>query len=124
MTRKTGKMAVKARQLMRSAKLAKYKRELAEAGVSLSLPKPSAKARREKEEELRKLYLELFPEKKKPVEEEQAEAQEPVEQAGEGGGAEESTEQAGEGEAKEEPKEQAGESEGAEGPQTENTEGG
>jgi hypothetical protein len=75
-TRKTGKMAVKARQLMRSAKLAKYKRELSDAGVSLSLPKPSAKARKEKEEELRKLYLELFPEKKKPAESEQVEQQE------------------------------------------------
>ncbi len=74
-TRKTGKMAVKARQLMRSAKLAKYKRELSDAGVSLSLPKPSAKARKEKEEELRKLYLELFPEKKKPAESGQAEQQ-------------------------------------------------
>jgi hypothetical protein len=56
-------MAVKARQLMRSAKMAKYKRDLAEAGVSLSLPKPSAKAMREKEEELKRLYREMFPEK-------------------------------------------------------------
>jgi hypothetical protein len=63
-TRKTGKMAVKARQLARAAKLARYKRELYEAGVSLSLPKPSAKARKEKEEELKRLYLELFHEKK------------------------------------------------------------
>jgi hypothetical protein len=102
-TRKTGKMAVKARQLMRSAKLAKYKRELSEAGVSLSLPKPSAKARREKEEELRKLYLELFPEKKKPAEGEQAESeqageQEPTEPAGESGGAEEAQAKQAEGE--------------------------
>ena len=80
-TRKTGKMAVRARQLMRSAKLAKYKRELSNAGVSLSLPKPSAKARREKEEELRKLYLELLPEKKKQSEGEQAEQQESTEPA-------------------------------------------
>ena len=88
-TRKTGKMAVKARQLMRSAKLAKYKRELSNAGVSLSLPRPSAKARREKEEELRKLYLELFPEKKKPAESEQAEQQEAAEPAEESGEAKE-----------------------------------
>lgn len=79
-TRKTGKMAVKARQLMRSAKLAKYKRELSNAGVSLSLPRPSAKARREKEEELRKLYLDLFPEKKKPAEGGQAESEQTEEQ--------------------------------------------
>lgn len=88
-TRKTGKMAVKARQLMRSAKLAKYKRELSDAGVSLSLPKPSAKARREKEDELRRLYLELFPEKKKPAEGEQAEQQESTEPAEESGEAKE-----------------------------------
>jgi hypothetical protein len=124
MTRKTGKMAVKARQLMRSAKLAKYKRELAEAGVSLSLPKPSAKARREKEEELRKLYLELFTEKQKPAEEEPAGAQEPIEQAEESKGTGEPTEQAGEGEAKEESEEQAGENKRAEEPQTEKSEGG
>jgi hypothetical protein len=36
------------------------KRELAEAGVSLSVPRPSTKLVKEKEEELRKLYLELF----------------------------------------------------------------
>ena len=88
-TRKTGKMAVKARQLMHAAKLAKYKRELSEAGVSLSLPKPSAKARREKEEELRKLYLELFPGKKKQAEGEQAEQQESTEPVEESGKAEE-----------------------------------
>jgi hypothetical protein len=124
MTRKTGKMAVKARQLMRSAKLAKYKRELVEAGVSLSLPKPSAKARREKEEELRKLYLELFPEKQKPAEEEHAEAQEPIERAEESERPEKPTEQAGRGEAKGEPTEKAGEGEGAEEPRTEKSEGG
>ena len=63
MTRKTGKIAVKARQLTRSAKMAKYKRDLAHAGVSLSLPKPTKKAMKEKEEELKKLYQELFPKK-------------------------------------------------------------
>jgi ADP-heptose:LPS heptosyltransferase len=60
MTRKTGKVALKARQQMRAAKVALSKRELAEAGVSLSVPRPSAKSVKEKEEELRKLYLELF----------------------------------------------------------------
>ena len=69
MTRKTGKTAVKARQLVRSAKLARYKRELSEAGVSLNLPKPSNKAMKEKEEELKKLYKELFPEEAKKREE-------------------------------------------------------
>ncbi len=64
MTRKTGKAAIKARQLARSAKVAKYKRDLVEAGVSLSLPRPSAKAAKEKEEELRRLYKELFPERR------------------------------------------------------------
>jgi hypothetical protein len=54
---------------------------LSDAGVSLSLPKPSAKARREKEDELRRLYLELFPEKKKPAEGEQAGQQESTEPA-------------------------------------------
>ena len=63
MTRKTGKIAVKARQLTRSAKMARYKRDLAHAGVSLALPKPTKKAMKEKEEELKKLYKELFPNK-------------------------------------------------------------
>jgi hypothetical protein len=76
MTRKTGKIAVKARQLTRSAKLAKYKRELSNAGVSLSLPKPSKRAMKEKEEELKKLYQELFPKK---AEEEKAKEDQPVE---------------------------------------------
>ena len=69
MTRKTGKTAVKARQLVRSAKLAKYKRDLHDAGVSLNLPKPSNTAMKEKEEELKKLYRELFPEEAKKKEE-------------------------------------------------------
>ena len=77
MTRKTGKIAVKARQLTRSAKLARYKRELSHAGVSLSLPKPTKKAMKEKEEELKKLYLELFPKK---AEDEQTKEDKPVEQ--------------------------------------------
>lgn len=77
MTRKTGKIAVKARQLTRSAKLARYKRDLAHAGVSLSLPKPTKKAMKEKEEELKKLYLELFPKK---AEEEKAKEDKPVDQ--------------------------------------------
>lgn len=73
MTKKTGKVAVKARQQMRAAKMAKQKRELAEAGVKLGLPKPSAEARRQKEEELKRLYLELFPKKKAEAEGEKAE---------------------------------------------------
>ncbi|MGC8817241.1 MAG: hypothetical protein ACP5PX_05505 [Candidatus Hadarchaeum sp.] len=82
MTRKTGKMAVKARQLARSAKLARYKRELSQAGVSLSLPKPSKKALKEKEEELKKLYMELVPQKtEEKTEEEKSEEQAEQEQA-------------------------------------------
>lgn len=61
MTRKTGRMAVKARQLTRAAKLAKYKRELKEAGIETGIPRPSPAAEREKEEELKRLYLDLFP---------------------------------------------------------------
>lgn len=78
MSRKTGKAAVKARQQTRAAKMAKQKRELAEAGVKLGLPKPSAKELREKEEELKKLYMELFPKKK--GEGEQAEQEQPHEE--------------------------------------------
>lgn len=91
MTRKTGKMAVKARQLARSAKLARYKRELSQAGVSLNLPKPSKKALKEKEEELKKLYMELFPQKAEgeKTEEEQVDEQEQTEGTAE----EEQTEQ-------------------------------
>ncbi len=86
MTRKTGKIAVKARQLTRSAKMAKYKRDLAHAGVSLALPKPTKKAMKEKEEELKKLYQELFPKKSDEAEasdkpkEEDGQSQPPAEE--------------------------------------------
>ncbi|MGQ9788611.1 MAG: hypothetical protein ACUVQM_04845 [Candidatus Hadarchaeaceae archaeon] len=82
LTRKTGKMAVKARQLVRSAKLARYKRELSQAGVTLGLPKPSKKALKEKEEELKKLYMELVPQKteEKSEEEQSIERQTETEQ--------------------------------------------
>jgi hypothetical protein len=73
MTRKTGKALLKARQQMRAARLARAKRELIAAGVSLKLKRPPAKVVREKEKELRELYLELFPEEaakeERPVEE-------------------------------------------------------
>ncbi|MEM3519345.1 MAG: hypothetical protein QW179_04380 [Candidatus Hadarchaeales archaeon] len=62
MTRKTGKVALKARQMMRAAKLAQQKRELERAGISMKLEKPSLKALKEKDEELKKLYLELLQE--------------------------------------------------------------
>ena len=65
MTRKTGAKAVKARQLARAAKLAQYKRALAEAGEKLAMPKPPHEAVREKETELKELYLELL-KKKQP----------------------------------------------------------
>lgn len=61
------------RQQMRAAKLARHKRELVEAGVNLSMPKPSAEARREKEEELKRLYVDLFPKDAEVRGEEQAE---------------------------------------------------
>lgn len=51
------------RQQMRAAKLARYKRELVEAGVDLSMPKPSMQARKEKEEELKRMYVELLSKK-------------------------------------------------------------
>lgn len=70
MTRKTGKVALKARQLARAAKLMKQKQELERAGISMKPEKPSLKALREKDEELKELYLELFPEAKRPAEEE------------------------------------------------------
>ncbi|MEW6222587.1 MAG: hypothetical protein AB1476_04660 [Candidatus Hadarchaeota archaeon] len=60
MTRKTGKVALKARQQLKAAKMAMSKRELSEAGISLTAPRPSAKAMKEKEEEFKKLYFELF----------------------------------------------------------------
>jgi len=60
LAKKTGKTLVKMRQQMRAAKLARYKRELVQAGVNLGMPKPSEEARREKDEELKRLYLELF----------------------------------------------------------------
>ena len=66
MTKKTGRIALKTRQLARAAKLAKYKQMLAESGEELSLPKPTAEAQRQKDEELKKLYLELVAKKKEP----------------------------------------------------------
>jgi hypothetical protein len=68
MTRKTGKSLLKARQQMRAARVAREKRDLAAAGVSLSFKKPPAKAMREKEAELKKLYLEMFPPESAPAE--------------------------------------------------------
>ena len=64
MTKKTGRIALKARQLARAAKIAKYKQMLAESGEELTLPKPSAEAQKQKDEELKKLYLELVAKKK------------------------------------------------------------
>lgn len=73
MTRKTGKALQRARLQMRAAKIARIKRELAEHGISLRPSKPSKKALREKEEEVRKLYQELFPTEAEPIEEEEIE---------------------------------------------------
>lgn len=63
MTKKTGQKALKARQLAREAKLAKYKQMLAEYGESLELPKASPEEKKKKEEELRNLYLEILKKK-------------------------------------------------------------
>ncbi|MEM0359500.1 MAG: hypothetical protein QXF20_02310 [Candidatus Hadarchaeales archaeon] len=63
MTKKTGQKALKARQLAREAKLAKYKQMLAEYGESLELPKASPEEQKKKEEELRNLYLEILKKK-------------------------------------------------------------
>ncbi len=65
MTKKTGQKALKARQLAREAKLAKYKRLLAESGENLELPKASPEEERKKEEELRSIYQEILAKKGK-----------------------------------------------------------
>ncbi len=72
MTKKTGQKALKARQLAREAKLAKYKQMLAESGESLELPKPSPEEERKKEEELKNLYLEILSRKKQEGEKEKS----------------------------------------------------
>ncbi len=54
---------------MQMARLARYKQRLREAGESISMPKPSEEARMQKEEELKKLYLELVSKKEEPREE-------------------------------------------------------
>lgn len=77
MTRKTGKALQRARLQMRAAKLARIKRELAEHGVSLRPSKPPKKALKEKEEEIKKLYQELFPTEAESIEEEIEEVIEP-----------------------------------------------
>lgn len=69
---------MKARQLARAAKVHRYKQKLKEAGESLSMPKPSKEAQRQKDEELKKLYLELV--KEQPKESEQPEQVEQEEQ--------------------------------------------
>ena len=76
MTRKTGAKAVKARQLTRAAKVHRYKQQLKDAGESLSLPKPSREARRQKDAELKKLYLELVSKKEEQPQETVKEAEE------------------------------------------------
>jgi hypothetical protein len=77
MTRKTGAKAVKARQLTRAAKVHRYKQKLKDAGESLSLPKPSKEVQRQKDAELKKLYMELISKKEQPQEktEEQKQAE-------------------------------------------------
>ncbi len=80
MTRKTGAKAVKARQLARAAKVIRYKQKLKNAGESLSLPKPSAEVKRQKGEELRKLYLELVSGKEEAPQEKTEQSEQPQEQ--------------------------------------------
>ena len=79
MTRKTGAKAVKARQLARAAKVIKYKQKLKSAGESLSLPKPSKEVQKQKDAELRKLYIELVSEKGEQ-QEKAAQSEQPQEQ--------------------------------------------
>ena len=76
MTRKTGAKAVKARQLTRAAKVHRYKQKLKDAGESLSLPKPSREAQRQKDAELKKLYLELVSKKEEQPQEKVEKAKE------------------------------------------------
>jgi hypothetical protein len=76
MTRKTGAKAVKARQLTRAAKVHRYKQKLKDAGESLSLPKPSREAQRQKDAELKKLYLELISKKEEQPQEKVEETKE------------------------------------------------
>jgi hypothetical protein len=76
MTRKTGAKAVKARQLTRAAKVHRYKQKLKDAGESLSLPKPSREAQRQKDAELKKLYLDLVSKKEEQPQEKVEEAEE------------------------------------------------
>lgn len=71
MTKKTGRMALKAKQLTRSVKIAKYKQLLAESGEELGLPKPSPEARKQKDEELKEIYLELISKKERKAGESQ-----------------------------------------------------
>jgi len=59
MTKKTGSKTLKARQLMKTAKVWKQIRKMREAGIELEAPKPSEEVVKEKEEEFEKLYLEL-----------------------------------------------------------------
>ncbi len=80
MTRKTGAKAVKARQLTRAAKVHRYKQKLKEAGESLSLPKPSREAQRQKDAELKKLYMELISKKEEQPQEKTAQSEQPAEQ--------------------------------------------
>jgi hypothetical protein len=76
MTRKTGAKAVKARQLTRAAKVHRYKQKLKDAGESLSLPKPSREAQRQKDAELKKLYLDLISKREEQPQEKVEEAEE------------------------------------------------
>jgi hypothetical protein len=69
MTRKTGKALQRARQQMRAARLARAKRELAAAGIPLTFKRPPARVLREKGEELRRLYFEMYQKKPQPDEE-------------------------------------------------------
>ena len=81
MTRKTGAKAVKARQLTRAAKVHRYKQKLKDAGESLSLPKPSKEVQRQKDAELKKLYLELVSKKEEQPQEKAAQSEQPAEQS-------------------------------------------
>ncbi len=108
MTRKTGKALQRARQQIRAAKLARAKRELAAAGIPLTFKRPPAHVLKEKGEELRKLYLEMY-QKAPPADEEGwVTPDEATEEETEEGGSTEKSESAPPAKEKTEPTEAAG----------------
>lgn len=59
MTKKTGSKTLKARQLMKAARMWRQIQRMREEGIKLEAPRPTKEEAKQKEEELEKLYLEL-----------------------------------------------------------------